>query len=67
MRYTDFACLNENASCGASSSAGVATSVQPFFSSDPKETAARSIYAQVAPQKTKKKKGNKPVVIKRND
>jgi hypothetical protein len=56
MRYSEFNNLNENASCGASSS--------PFFSSDPKATAEKSIYgAQSSTKKTKKK----PVVIRRND
>jgi hypothetical protein len=64
MRYSEFNNLNENASCGASSSANVATAATPFFSSDPKATAEKSIYgAQSSTKKTKKK----PVVIRRND
>jgi hypothetical protein len=61
MRYHEIAQLNENASAGASGSANVATAVQPFFSSDPKETEKRSIYGKQPSQKAKK-----PAVIKRN-
>jgi hypothetical protein len=65
MRYSEFNNLNENASCGASSSANVATAAMPFFSSDPKATAEKSIYG--AQSGTKKKTKKKPVVISRND
>jgi len=62
MRYADFSSLKENASSGASSSANVASMAAPFFSSDPKATAAQSIYgAQPGTKKSKKK----PVVIRR--
>lgn len=65
MRYSEFMNLAENASCGASSSANVATAGTPFFSSDPGETAARSIYgSQPGYGKTKKKK-KKPAVVRR--
>jgi hypothetical protein len=64
MRYSEIMKLAENASCGASSSANVATSGVPFFSSDPSETAARSIYgSQSGTDKKKKKK--KPAVVRR--
>lgn len=63
MRYSDFSSLKENASCGASSSANVATASTPFFSSDPKETAERSIYGSQGSSKKKSKK--KPAVIRR--
>lgn len=61
MRYHEFAKLNENASAGASSSANVATAVQPFFSSEPDEIEKRSIYGKQPSQKEAK-----PAVIKRN-
>lgn len=61
MRYSEIAKLIENASCGASSSANVATANQPFFSSDPAETETRSIYG-AQPTAPKKKK---PTVLKR--
>lgn len=63
MRYSEFNSLKENASCGASSSANVATAGMPFFSSDPKETASRSIYGEQPG--TKKKKEKKPIVVRR--
>jgi hypothetical protein len=62
MRYSDFAELKENASCGASSSANVATAAMPFFSSDPKATADKSIYGA---QNTSTKKKKKTAVIVR--
>jgi hypothetical protein len=65
MRYSEI--IRENASSGASSSANVATANKPFFSSDPQETAARSIYGVQSSVKTEKKKDKKPVVIRRND
>jgi hypothetical protein len=66
MRYHEFASLKENASSGSSSSSSVATLNTPFFSSDPKETEARSIYgAQPSNIYGKKKKTNKVSVIKR--
>jgi hypothetical protein len=63
MRYSDFNSLKENASSGASSSANVASVNTPFFSSDPKETANRSIYGSQS--SSKKKAAKKPAVVRR--
>lgn len=59
MRYKDFAKLNESSTCGATGSANVATAVQPFMQANPE-------YEYGGKTFNRKKKKEKPVVIKRN-
>lgn len=59
MRYSEIAKLNENADCGTTAAASVATCVTPFFSFQPE------VKPEAKPKKKKKPQSGKPVVIKR--